>query len=178
LKNESGQLPTDMWDTKLVPLLDLFDVLGRRWALRVVWELCETSATFRVLLDRAAPISSSVLTDRLRELRKAGVVDHQRSTGYCLTDLGKGVADRIIDMYWWLKERPDWPPPGQGEVSPAEAVGSVVAVATPKRASTNGVISTSGVPGSSGRKSPAAKSPAAKSPIAKSPIAKSSSRKR
>jgi DNA-binding HxlR family transcriptional regulator len=110
LKNEAGQLPAEMWDTKLVPLLDLFDVLGRRWALRVVWELCDTPATFRVLLDRAAPISSSVLTDRLRELRRAGVVDHQRATGYCLTDLGKGVADRIIDMYWWLKDRPDWPP--------------------------------------------------------------------
>jgi DNA-binding HxlR family transcriptional regulator len=118
--DDDGRLPSEMWDTKLVPLLGLFDVLGRRWALRVVWELCESPATFRVLLDRSAPISSSVLTDRLRELRKAGVVDHERSTGYRLTDLGKGIADRIIDMYWWLKARPDWPPSGVDGLSGAD----------------------------------------------------------
>jgi hypothetical protein len=82
IHDHDGGLPEEMWTTKLMPLLDLFDVLGRRWALRVVWELCAGPATFRGLLERAAPISSSVLTDRLRELRAAGIVDHERSVGY------------------------------------------------------------------------------------------------
>jgi DNA-binding HxlR family transcriptional regulator len=131
VKDENGRLPNEMWDTKLVPLLSLFDVLGRRWALRVVWELCETPATFRVLMERAAPISSSVLTDRLRELRAAGVVDHSRDGGYRLTDLGKGVADRIIDMYWWLKDLPGWPPGAPGEAANPGA--SAQAVSRPIR---------------------------------------------
>jgi DNA-binding HxlR family transcriptional regulator len=110
IHDHDGGLPEEMWTTKLMPLLDLFDVLGRRWALRVVWELCAGPATFRGLLERAAPISSSVLTDRLRELRAAGIVDHERSVGYSLTALGHGVAERIVDMYLWLKQQPDWPP--------------------------------------------------------------------
>jgi DNA-binding HxlR family transcriptional regulator len=110
IHDHDGGLPEEMWTTKLVPLLDLFDVLGRRWALRVVWELRAGPATFRMLLDRAAPISSSVLTDRVRELRAAGIVHHERPIGYRLTPLGLGVAERIIDMYVWLKNQPDWPP--------------------------------------------------------------------
>ena len=57
------------------PVMALLDLLGRRWALRVLWELRDGGGlTFRELQARCAEVSSSVLNDRLRELREAGIV--------------------------------------------------------------------------------------------------------
>ena len=53
----------------------LFDLVGRRWALRIVWELREGDATFRDLAHRCDDVSSSVLRDRLRDLTVAGIVE-------------------------------------------------------------------------------------------------------
>ena len=51
-------------------------LLGRRWVLRVLWELREEPAeTFRDLQMRCGNISSSVLNQRLRELREAGILE-------------------------------------------------------------------------------------------------------
>ncbi len=108
---DRSQLPDDLWSEKLFPLLDLFDVLGRRWSLRIIWELHEGPATFRELQARADGVSSSVLTDRLRDLRAAGVVAHERGEGYRLTETGLGLASRIIDIYHWLEQCPEWPTP-------------------------------------------------------------------
>ena len=48
----------------------LLDLLGRRWVLRVLWELREEpAASFRDLQVRCGNVSSSVLNERLRELR-------------------------------------------------------------------------------------------------------------
>jgi DNA-binding HxlR family transcriptional regulator len=107
----TGEVATcDPWEAKLAPLLTLFDILGRRWAMRVLWELTQDRATFRALLERAQPISSSVLTVRLRELREAGLIDHQRNSGYGLTTVGQALSERIVDLYGWLVECDDWPP--------------------------------------------------------------------
>jgi len=48
----------------------VLDLLGRRWALRILWELRnEPAATFRELQTRCGGVSSSVLNQRLHELR-------------------------------------------------------------------------------------------------------------
>ena len=60
-------------------MMALLDLIGRRWALRVVWELREGDATFRDLAHRCDDVSSSVLRDRLRDLTAAGIV--QRGEG-------------------------------------------------------------------------------------------------
>jgi DNA-binding HxlR family transcriptional regulator len=100
--NLRRRLPTDAWEHKLVPLLELFDVLGRRWTLRVLWELRNEPATFRQLRIRCANMSSSVLTARLHDLRDQGLIDHAPGEGYQLTDTGRGLARRIADLYVWL----------------------------------------------------------------------------
>jgi DNA-binding HxlR family transcriptional regulator len=65
----------------------LLDLLGRRWTLRILWELREVPAeTFRDLQARCDDVSSSVLNQRLGELREAGIVATQGRTGYGLTD--------------------------------------------------------------------------------------------
>ncbi|MGI8714856.1 MAG: winged helix-turn-helix transcriptional regulator [Solirubrobacteraceae bacterium] len=50
------------------------DLLGRRWTLRVIWELQREPAGFRELRRRCDEMSSSVLSRRLAELREAGIV--------------------------------------------------------------------------------------------------------
>ncbi|MCZ4122746.1 winged helix-turn-helix transcriptional regulator [Streptomyces sp. H39-S7] len=85
----------------------LLDLLGRRWALRVLWELGDTSApTFRQLQQRCGGVSSSVLADRLRELGEAGLVEHA-GEGYLLTGQGRTLFDRLAQLDAWAA---DWRP--------------------------------------------------------------------
>lgn len=79
----------------------LLDLLGRRWTLRIVWELRESSApTFREMQQRCGGISSSVLTTRLRELAEADIVTHD-DAGYALTPIGRELLDLVIPLERW-----------------------------------------------------------------------------
>jgi DNA-binding HxlR family transcriptional regulator len=83
------------------PIMALLDLLGRRWALRVLWELRETSApTFRELQARCDGVSSSVLADRLAELSEAQIV-HRDDAGYALTPDGKDLLKSLLTMEKW-----------------------------------------------------------------------------
>ncbi|MEA2140573.1 MAG: hypothetical protein QOC91_672 [Solirubrobacteraceae bacterium] len=79
----------------------LFDLLGRRWTLRVLWELRSEPLTFRRLQARCEEMSSSVLNQRLRELRDAGVVEQQRGEGYGLTPEGQALLDSLKPLSAW-----------------------------------------------------------------------------
>jgi DNA-binding HxlR family transcriptional regulator len=83
----------------------LLDLLGRRWSLRVLWELRDGSApSFRELQARCGDISSSVLNDRLRELRDAGIVDGERGGGgYRLSREGRALLDALTPLDAWAK---------------------------------------------------------------------------
>jgi DNA-binding HxlR family transcriptional regulator len=51
------------------PVMALLDLLGRRWVLRILWELRDSrAASFRELQSRCGDVSSSVLNQRLRAL--------------------------------------------------------------------------------------------------------------
>jgi DNA-binding HxlR family transcriptional regulator len=84
------------------PIMALLDLLGRRWALRVIWELREGQLQFRALQERCAGMSSSVLNQRLRELRTAGIVE-LGERGYRLTDEGRGLRDAVAPLDAWAK---------------------------------------------------------------------------
>jgi DNA-binding HxlR family transcriptional regulator len=86
------------------PANALLDLLGRRWALRVLWELRDGAVlTFRELQASCGDISSSVLNDRLRELREAGIVDTHQDGGYRLTAEGRGLLDALAPLDAWAK---------------------------------------------------------------------------
>lgn len=78
----------------------LLDLLGRRWALRVVWELREGPLLFRTLQERCEGMSSSVLNQRLRELRAADVVAGGTG-GYRLTEEGLRLLDAMSELDAW-----------------------------------------------------------------------------
>ena len=90
------------------PVMALLDLLGRRWALRVLWELrAGPVPSFRELQSRCGGVSSSVLTDRLAELREAGIVE-RADDGYRLSARGAELAEVVMLMATWAA---DWPPP-------------------------------------------------------------------
>lgn len=80
------------------------DLLGRRWTLRVLWELQGGRLGPRALLARCEGLSSSVLYGRLRELEAAGLVDREPEGSYRLTDLGRALGDAIAPLDGWAQE--------------------------------------------------------------------------
>jgi DNA-binding HxlR family transcriptional regulator len=77
----------------------LLDLLGRRWALRVIWELRGDPLTFRELQAACGGISPSVLNTRLYELREAGVVEE----GFALTKHGRQLLEALEPLDDWAK---------------------------------------------------------------------------
>lgn len=85
------------------PIMVLLDLLGRRWALRILWELYDSSpATFRELRDRCDDVSPSVLNHRLRELRDARFVE-LGDDGYCLSAEGRELMRLFKPVSSWAK---------------------------------------------------------------------------
>jgi DNA-binding HxlR family transcriptional regulator len=87
------------------PLLVAFDLLGRRWALRVLWELREGPVGFRALQERCEGMSSSVLRDRLAELTSAGLVETEDDGRYALAGHGRTLLTAIEPLSRWAD---DW----------------------------------------------------------------------
>jgi DNA-binding HxlR family transcriptional regulator len=82
------------------PIMALLDLLGRRWTLRIVWELREdralTSRALRTACDEASP---TIMQARLSELREAGLVELEPGDGYRLTGLGKELFDTFAPLH-------------------------------------------------------------------------------
>ena len=79
-----------------------FDLLGRRWALRVLWELRSETHTFRSLRAACEDISPAVLNTRLRELRDARLIERS-DRGYLLTNLGHQLIAALAPLDAWAK---------------------------------------------------------------------------
>jgi DNA-binding HxlR family transcriptional regulator len=83
------------------------DLLGRRWALRVLWELRDGPLGFRALQAACDGMSSSVLRDRLRELGEAGLVARGSEETYVLTPLGADLRRSLAPLTRWAERWDD-----------------------------------------------------------------------
>jgi DNA-binding HxlR family transcriptional regulator len=84
------------------PIMALLDLLGRRGALRVLWELRGPAPlTFRALQD-AAQTNPSVLNTRLQELRDAGIYAHD-GEGNVLNPHGRTLFYRLAPLHAWAE---------------------------------------------------------------------------
>lgn len=84
------------------PIMALLDLLGRRWALRTIWELRQGPLLFRTLQERCDGVSSSVLNQRLHELRAAGILEGGDG-GYRLTREGCRLLDAYPPINAWAE---------------------------------------------------------------------------
>ena len=80
------------------PVMVLLDLLGRRWTLRILWELREAALTSRALREACDDASPTVLQARLADLRQAGFVELTAS-GYGLTELGKELNGTFLPLH-------------------------------------------------------------------------------
>lgn len=90
------------------PITDALDLLGRRCALRLLWELRLGPLNFRAL-QQACETNPAVLNSRLKELRAGALVDHEEG-GYRLTVLGQELLAMLEPQQgafaaWALKWR-------------------------------------------------------------------------
>ncbi len=80
----------------------LLDLLGRRWAMRVIWELRSEELTFRQLQQRCSGVSASALNSRLRELREAGILG-TGTNGYRLSEEGRNLLAAYEPLGRWAR---------------------------------------------------------------------------
>lgn len=81
------------------PVMALLDLLGRRWTLRIVWELRDGPLTSRALRTACDDASPTVMQARLSELREAGLVELLAGDGYRLTALGRELMESFLPLH-------------------------------------------------------------------------------
>lgn len=81
------------------PIMALLDLLGRRWSLRILWELRDAPLTSRALRTACDEASPTVLQARLTELRDAGFVELGDGGGYGLTALGRELCETFMPLH-------------------------------------------------------------------------------
>ena len=85
------------------PIMALFDLLGRRWAMGVLWTLAESGPVgFAELESRCETISPGVLSTRLKELVTARLVE-RREEGYRVTRRGRELYALLRPLGSWSK---------------------------------------------------------------------------
>jgi DNA-binding HxlR family transcriptional regulator len=80
----------------------LLDALGRRWALRVLWELRDGPQTFRALRERCDDVSPTVLNERLAELRELDLIAASEE-GYTLSEHGRELGALLLPLDAWAR---------------------------------------------------------------------------
>ena len=87
-----------------------FDLLGKRWTGVVLGTLSGGPAGFRALSRAVEGISDSMLTERLGELTRAGLVTRAVDEGppvsvaYALTDAGRALLPALEQISRWAEQ--------------------------------------------------------------------------
>ena len=88
-------------------LASAFALFGKRWSAVIVDLLLQRPARFHELARAVPGLSQRVLTERLRELAEAGLVERHVETGspitvtYSLTERGRELAPAMQAMREW-----------------------------------------------------------------------------
>jgi DNA-binding HxlR family transcriptional regulator/putative sterol carrier protein len=91
------------------------DLVGERWALLVVRELVLGPKRFTDLRAGLPKASPNVLSQRLRELERAGIVRRRRlappagSSVYELTEWGRELEPIVVSLGGWAVRSPSFP---------------------------------------------------------------------
>jgi DNA-binding HxlR family transcriptional regulator len=91
------------------------EVIGERWSLLVVRDLLPGPRRFTDLVGSLDPITPTRLTDRLRRLEAAGVIERKpaetgKEVWYRLTGAGRALGPAIDELTLWGIEHAKEPP--------------------------------------------------------------------
>ena len=82
------------------PVMAIFDLLGRRWAMGIVWQLSAGPLAFSELQTRCTSISPTILSARIKDLVEAKLLERTLE-GYRLTKLGLELYDILEPFQGW-----------------------------------------------------------------------------
>jgi DNA-binding HxlR family transcriptional regulator len=108
-------------------LTRVFGLLGKRWSGVILGLLLEGPARFAVIARAIPGISERMLSDRLTELAKAGILDREVLPGpplgvvYRLTDKGRALGPGLLKLGEWAELHMDRPPQRKPRRSPSHA---------------------------------------------------------
>ncbi len=85
------------------PIMVFIDLVGKKWLLRILWELNDGPCTFRELQSRCGQISPTMINKRVKELTKANLIEKVKPKGYRLTGLGAELMELFDPFDNWLK---------------------------------------------------------------------------
>jgi DNA-binding HxlR family transcriptional regulator len=80
----------------------LLDVIGRRWTLRILWELRDGALSFRELQRACDGLSPTTLNARLGDLRALDIVE-LTDDGYAFTAAGRELMPMLLAVSRWAK---------------------------------------------------------------------------
>ena len=83
------------------PVAKASELLARRWTPLVMRELISGSAGFNEIHRGVPLMSRALLSQRLKELEDAGVIRHEDTPAYRLTEAGEELAPVIVAMGVW-----------------------------------------------------------------------------
>lgn len=107
------------------PISRALEILGKRWALLIMRDLIVGATHFNDLARGLPGLSRSLLAKRLRQLERAGLVDHLGGQ-YLLTEAGRDLESVVFGLGQWgarwafedphpasastWRSAPTWPP--------------------------------------------------------------------
>ena len=86
------------------------ELIGRRWTGAIVFLLLRARCRFATLRDSIPDITDRMLSERLQELEKEGIVertvipDTPVRVEYALTDKGRALGTAVGEMAQWAEE--------------------------------------------------------------------------
>ena len=91
-----------MPELKSCPIETTFRIIGKRWTVLIIREMLRGHTQFNRFMENIEGISPKVLTERLRELERLGIVrrrivsEYPVKIEYSLSDLGKGFEPVLL----------------------------------------------------------------------------------
>ncbi|MEK4387611.1 MULTISPECIES: winged helix-turn-helix transcriptional regulator [Solibacillus] len=98
-----------MKESALCPRLSkAMELVGKRWTALIIYQLLEGPQRFNAI-EAALPISGRLLSERLKELEKEGIVERKVYSEvpvrveYNLTDKGRSLEQTVREIEIWAK---------------------------------------------------------------------------
>ena len=85
------------------------ELIGKRWSGAIIWSLSAGPLRYGELKRAVPGLSDRLLSQRLRELESAGLVDREVQDElpvrviYCLTEKGDGLRPAITSLGQWAE---------------------------------------------------------------------------
>lgn len=82
-------------------IAEIIELLGKKWVMRIIWELREEPLTFRALQVACGNISPTVLNSRLKLLEASILVEKNKPNGYRLSETGRDLLEVYKPLNQW-----------------------------------------------------------------------------